>query len=282
MSKILIVESTGFLCRLLAKSITENGYAAMVAKSAKEAIERVGKSAPAMVLLDLELRAKSSPELICKRLRAAGGSDLPIYLVTSKTDNMDKRVKKYGACGYFRKPLSPKDFSQFLAGLTPEEKTPSKEPTKASEAPEVPEIEEPKEVPTVLVAPLADEHLCRVLVVQDEGDLCAELKACGDVMEFCCAQTMEAAIEIIQDKRPCLLIFDMDWKSSSAEEACLMLSQWDMKHIPTVLILSSLEDAEEISSRMGAEAYHLKPISGLFVYSWLEQKPRFLINYHKK
>ena len=264
MSKILIVESTGFLCRLLARSITEKGYAAMAVKSPQQAFKSV--SGAKLVLLDLEMRSKLSKAVICKKiLEVAPGTS--IYLVTSRMEGIEDKVAKFGASGYFRKPVSPQEFASFLAGFTEQANEPSTQVIEKQDSTEH-----------------KGAHICHILVVQQKGDLCSELTdAASGTMNFINAQSMDEAIERLQEKRPCLLIFDMDWSGDlPAEEACQMLSNWDMQHIPTALLLSSFEDADTVSANLKAEAYHLKPVSGLFIYSWLEQGPKFLLKAHKE
>ena len=273
LSKILIVETTGFLCRLLAKSITEKGYAAMVAKDPLQAIK--GAKGAALILLDMEMRAKLSKEVICQKILDVAPKTC-IYLVTSRIEGIESKVKKCSAKGFFRKPLSPKEFATFLDGFL-SKKEPKKILHKESKKVLEKEIKEAD-------SHGKSEHICHVLVVQDKGELCNELIGAAEgKMIFDSARTIDEAIERLQSTRPCLLLFDMDWSSEPAAlEACRMLSQWDMQPIPTVLILSSFEEADSIAETLGAEAYHLKPVDGLFVYSWLEQGPKFLLQAHKE
>ena len=282
MSKILIIEPTGFLCRLLARSITEKGYAAMAAKNPQQAFKSLAGAS--LVLLDLEMRSKLSKAAICKKILEIA-PDASIYLVTSRMESIEKKVAKFGAKGYLRKPVSPQEFAKFLDSIVGESQEPAAEV--ATELP-VP-AEDPMESLLEAIETEADtsqksEHTCHILVVQQEGALCAELnEASSEKMEFVGAQSLDEAIEQLQEKRPCLLIFDMDWRGDlPAEEACQMLSNWDMQHIPTALLLSSFEEADTLSARLKADAYHLKPVSGLFIYSWLEQGPKFFLKAHNE
>ena len=69
--KILVVEDEADIRELLRYSLTQEGYAVEEAADGAEALDRITRRAPDLVLLDLMLPRMSGLEL-CRRLRANG------------------------------------------------------------------------------------------------------------------------------------------------------------------------------------------------------------------
>src|SRR5512144_635916 len=109
-SRVLIVEDERDIRDLVVHHLERDGYQVSTAGSGEEALLRVGKSPPDLVLLDLMLPAMSGLE-VCRRLRQEPATaTLPILMLTAKADEVDRVVGlELGADDYVVKPFSPKE-----------------------------------------------------------------------------------------------------------------------------------------------------------------------------
>jgi len=108
--KILVVEDEADIRELLRYSLTQEGYAVEEAADGAEALDRITRRAPDLVLLDLMLPRMSGLEL-CRRLRAtAETAQIPVIVVTAKSAEVDRILGlEMGADDYVVKPFSPRE-----------------------------------------------------------------------------------------------------------------------------------------------------------------------------
>jgi phosphate regulon transcriptional regulator PhoB len=108
--KILVVEDESDIRELIRYNLTQEGFAVEEAGDGAEALERIGRRAPDLVLLDLMLPRISGLEL-CRQLRARPETArLPILVLTAKGSEIDRVVGlEMGADDYVVKPFSPRE-----------------------------------------------------------------------------------------------------------------------------------------------------------------------------
>jgi phosphate regulon transcriptional regulator PhoB len=108
--KILVVEDEADIRELLRYSLVQEGYAVEEAGDGAEALDRVMRRAPDLVMLDLMLPRMSGLEL-CRRLRAnPETARLPVIVVTAKSAEVDRVLGlEMGADDYVVKPFSPRE-----------------------------------------------------------------------------------------------------------------------------------------------------------------------------
>ena len=108
--KILVVEDEADIRELLRYSLTQEGYAVEEAADGAEALDRIERRAPDLVLLDLMLPRMSGLEL-CRRLRAnSETAQMPVIVVTAKSAEVDRILGlEMGADDYVVKPFSPRE-----------------------------------------------------------------------------------------------------------------------------------------------------------------------------
>jgi len=104
---VLVVDDEPNIVELARLYLEAEGYRVVAASDGREALSRVKEIHPALVVLDLML-----PELdgweVCRRLRAE--SDLPIIMLTARSDDVDKIVGlELGADDYLTKPFNPRE-----------------------------------------------------------------------------------------------------------------------------------------------------------------------------
>src|SRR5215831_15783603 len=107
--RILIVEDSPAMARLLGKGLEREGYAVDVADSGRDAIWLAAENPYDAIVLDVILEAGDQAIdgfEVCRRLRRAGGW-APVIMVTAR-DAVDDRVSGLdaGADDYLTKPFS--------------------------------------------------------------------------------------------------------------------------------------------------------------------------------
>lgn len=104
---ILVVEDEVPLLTLLRYNLEKQGFRVDEAADGEEALLRVAEGRPDLVLLDWMLPAISGIE-VCRQLRRRPGTrDLPIIMVTARTEDQDAvRALDTGADDYISKPFA--------------------------------------------------------------------------------------------------------------------------------------------------------------------------------
>ncbi|HEV8310853.1 MAG TPA: response regulator, partial [Methylomirabilota bacterium] len=106
-AKVLVVDDTPQNVKLLADLLTAKGYAVVTAASGPEALERVDKESPDLVLLDVVMPGMSGYE-VCRKIRETPAAGiLPVVMVTA-LDPGQERLKglEAGADDFLTKPIN--------------------------------------------------------------------------------------------------------------------------------------------------------------------------------
>jgi len=106
-AKILVVDDTPHNVKLLADLLTVKGYVVVTASSGAQALEKVEKEQPDLVLLDVVMPEMSGYE-VCRKIRGSRATaTLPVVMVTA-LDPAQERVKgiEAGADDFLSKPIS--------------------------------------------------------------------------------------------------------------------------------------------------------------------------------
>lgn len=104
---ILLVDDEQHIIDLAKMYLEQEGFRTASATDGVTALRRILNDKPSLVVLDLML-----PELdgweVCRRVRAQ--SDVPIIMLTARTDDVDKIVGlELGADDYLTKPFNPRE-----------------------------------------------------------------------------------------------------------------------------------------------------------------------------
>jgi two-component system, OmpR family, alkaline phosphatase synthesis response regulator PhoP len=104
---ILVVDDEQHIIDLAKMYLEQEGYRVDSATDGKMAFQKILKTLPALVVLDLMLPGMDGWE-ICRRIRAE--SDVPIVMLTARSDDIDKIVGlELGADDYLTKPFNPRE-----------------------------------------------------------------------------------------------------------------------------------------------------------------------------
>jgi two-component system phosphate regulon response regulator PhoB len=109
-SRVLVVDDEPDLLELVRFNLDRAGYQVDVAETGAEALERLRRSAPDLLVLDLMLPDLSGEE-ICRSVRAEPSlAGLPVIMLTAKGEEVDRVVGfELGADDYVTKPFSPRE-----------------------------------------------------------------------------------------------------------------------------------------------------------------------------
>ncbi len=117
-STILVVDDEAEICDLVRYNLTREGYRVLVEQDGEAGLDRIFKSPPDLVVLDLLLPKLSGLEV----LRAVRGEprtrSLPVLVLTARSTEMDKLLGfERGADDYLTKPFSPKELTARVAAI---------------------------------------------------------------------------------------------------------------------------------------------------------------------
>jgi two-component system phosphate regulon response regulator PhoB len=107
---ILVVDDEPDLLELVRFNLDRAGFRVETAASGEEALARLRRSVPDLLVLDLMLPDLSGEEL-CRRVRGDPGlTGLPVIMLTAKSEEVDRVVGfELGADDYVTKPFSPRE-----------------------------------------------------------------------------------------------------------------------------------------------------------------------------
>jgi two-component system phosphate regulon response regulator PhoB len=110
MPKVLVVEDEPAIRELLRVNLVDAGYEVRMVADAESGLRELGESLPDLLLLDWMLPGKSGL-LLAKELRAdARTRELPIIMITARTDEADKVAGlEAWVDDYVTKPFSPRE-----------------------------------------------------------------------------------------------------------------------------------------------------------------------------
>lgn len=104
---VLVVEDDATIAAVLADYLEMAGYAVSVLHRGTDAVAKIQKEPPLIVILDLMLPGKDGLT-ICREVRMF--SDVPIIMVTARIDDVDRLLGlELGADDYVCKPFLPKE-----------------------------------------------------------------------------------------------------------------------------------------------------------------------------
>jgi len=107
MSRILIVDDSPILVRLLEYMLQSAGYETETVPDGQAALDSIARRMPAMVFLDVMMPDMDGLEVL-QRIRANPHSvDLPVVMLTAKAQKADRETAlREGADAYLTKPYT--------------------------------------------------------------------------------------------------------------------------------------------------------------------------------
>lgn len=103
-SRILVIEDNDDLARGLANNLEIEGFSVEIAPDGAEGLERVRRSRPDLLILDLMLPGMDGYRVL--NMIRESGNDIPVLVLTARTEETDKvRGFREGADDYVTKPF---------------------------------------------------------------------------------------------------------------------------------------------------------------------------------
>ena len=108
MKKILIVDDKREVVELVTATLEGEGYQIICASDGGEALGKIGKEKPDLVLLDIIMPTMDGLEVLAKVKNDPQTKGIPIIMLTAKGQKLDKdKGIRLGAEDYIIKPFSP-------------------------------------------------------------------------------------------------------------------------------------------------------------------------------
>ena len=102
--KILVVDDEALLVKGIRFNLQNEGYEVITGSDGQEAVDQVKAESPDLVVLDV-MMPNMDGLTACRKIREF--SDIPIIMLTAKTDDMDKLIGfDHGADDYLTKPFN--------------------------------------------------------------------------------------------------------------------------------------------------------------------------------
>ncbi len=114
--RILVAEDDAPIARGLVDALESEGYGAVAARDGNEALERFGREAFDLVILDIMMPGRSGYD-VCREIRRKHAT-VPIIMLTAKGEEIDKVVGlELGADDYVTKPFGVRELLARVAAV---------------------------------------------------------------------------------------------------------------------------------------------------------------------
>lgn len=116
---ILIVDKTVTMQKIIRQTLEKKGYIVSISNNAIDAISKINKSKPDLIILDIKLPHMDGYQL-CKTIKKNSETkDIPIIMMSGKDGLLDKmKGKMSGANEYLIKPFNPLHLTSAIEKLT--------------------------------------------------------------------------------------------------------------------------------------------------------------------
>jgi twitching motility two-component system response regulator PilH len=115
---ILIVDDSPTDRQFLSDMLAKNGYQVSTAESAEEALEKVKKQRPDLVLMDVVMPGQNGFQATRTLTREESTKNIPVIICTTKGQETDRVWgMRQGARDYIVKPVSQADLLAKIAAL---------------------------------------------------------------------------------------------------------------------------------------------------------------------
>ena len=108
MKKVLVADDKPEVVELVRVSLEGEDYQIIVAFDGEEALEKVSKEKPDLVLLDIIMPKMNGFEVLARLKKDPKLKEIPVVMLSAKGQKLDReKGKDLGAIDYIIKPFSP-------------------------------------------------------------------------------------------------------------------------------------------------------------------------------
>lgn len=113
--KILVVDDSPTVRKLISGKLEKSGHSVMTANDGLEALSKMNEIVPDLILLDIAMPQMDGYQ-VCKMIRSNEATkDIPVVMISGKDGFFDKvRGKMAGSTGYITKPFGPETLMKTL------------------------------------------------------------------------------------------------------------------------------------------------------------------------
>jgi DNA-binding response OmpR family regulator len=113
--RILVVDDEPHIVRLVQVNLQREGYEVLTAYDGVEALEKVAREKPDMVVLDVMMPRMNGFEVLKKLKADEATRDIPVIMLTAKAQDADVfRGWQSGVDSYLTKPFNPMELLTFV------------------------------------------------------------------------------------------------------------------------------------------------------------------------
>ncbi len=264
MKSVFIVSETRRFGREVVENLPLEDFSVFTTTNLEDALRSVQDRDPNILVYDLDMYSRMRPKQACHLLQQTLGKRIPIILLHEASYGINRQIEAIGAIKTWQKPVRGTYLAKWLID----------HPSELVDEDFLDEsfAELPKELGTILV-------------VEESGKICDQLAQLisHNSMTFVGARSVQSAVDEMAHLRPSLLIFDLDIPCHiNSEEALTLINSWGNEHLPTVILVPSLDDIDCVLERTRADAFQVKPVSGTFIACWLKNNLDLLRNGEKE
>ena len=119
MKKILVVDDSTGMVRMIQSVLEKEGYCAIGLSDPSRIEQTIDSEAPSLILLDVVMPERNGFQ-VCRTLKNSQSyKDIPIILVSGKSTASDRYwAEQQGANGYVTKPFAPNDLLREVRRFT--------------------------------------------------------------------------------------------------------------------------------------------------------------------
>ncbi|MDH5516406.1 MAG: response regulator [Gammaproteobacteria bacterium] len=119
MARILCVDDSLVIRRLIKQILEDQGHDVIVAEDGVEAMDYARDTVFDLVLSDVNMPNMSGSGLVSKLRRLPSYESIPIVMVTTESDGYKKdKLKSLGANGWLRKPFTEEQINKVIKHFT--------------------------------------------------------------------------------------------------------------------------------------------------------------------
>lgn len=118
MKTILIADDEAHLRLLVRRTLSEDDYEILEAVDGDEALDRVRKERPDLVILDWMMPQKTGLEVLEAIREGPETTATPVVMLTARSQKVDRNAAvRLGVRGYLVKPFSPLELIRMVEGI---------------------------------------------------------------------------------------------------------------------------------------------------------------------
>jgi two-component system cell cycle response regulator len=266
--RVLIVDDEPLNVKLLAAKLSQEPYEILTAFNGHEAMKKVSKDSPDLILLDIMMPGIDGYEITRTLKNDPDTRHIPIILVTALNGQEDKRRGlESGADEFLNKPVNSTELKARVRSLLElkdyQEQVISRNFSTADAG--FPGVCGPSALRWVPEA--APEGWPNVLIVEDdEQDIrLFENYLQGQKVRLLIARTGEDAVLRIKEHRVDLVLLDIMLGGMDGFEVCRQLKENEITYNIQVVVVTSLSDLKSKIKgiELGADDFLIKPVNPL-------------------